>query len=421
MLDILLEYMGLFIKEMWNLCIEMAPYLLLGMLVSGLISIFIDSSFIYKHIGGKNIGSILKSTIFGIPLPLCSCGVIPVAATLRESGASKGSTVSFLVSTPQTGVDSIFLTYGMLGPVFALFRPLAALFSGIFSGVVINTLDDDVHHHSSDTGKNSKTKDPIDKRILSGIKYGFITLPQDIVTPLIQGLIVAAAIAIFIPPDFIAKHFSSSTYIQFIMMLAVSLPIYVCATASIPIAVALMAKGITPGAVFVFLMAGPATNASSIAIIKNILGKRTLYHYVALISFTAILFGIILDTFFTITLPKISSHGHHHGMEGWGPTIIALTFLLVLVNAYIAKFRPEKQASSELENEMKNQQEQIAITVDGMTCSHCKESVESAIYSFNGVVNASVDLLTGKVLVSGAGIDEEALKDKITAKGFSIK
>jgi len=168
-------------------------------------------------------------------------------------------------------------------------------------------------------------------------------------------------------------------------------------------------------------MAGPATNASSNAIIKNILGKRTLYHYVALISFTAILFGIILDTFFTISLPKISSHGHHHGMEGWGPTIIALTFLLVLVNAYIAKFRPEKQASSELENEMKNQQEQIAITVDGMTCSHCKESVESAIYSFNGVVNASVDLLTGKVLVSGAGIDEEALKDKITAKGFSIK
>ena len=204
-------------------------------------------------------------------------------------------------------------------------------------------------------------------------------------------------------------------------MLAVSLPIYVCATASIPIAVALMAKGITPGAVFVFLMAGPATNASSIAIIKNILGKRTLYQYVALISFTALLVGIILDTFFTITLPKISSHGHHHGMEGWGPTIIALIFLLVLVNAYLAKFRPEKQASSELENEMKNQQEQIAITVDGMTCSHCKESVESAIYSFKGVVNASVDLLTGKVLVSGAGIDEEALKDKITAKGFSIK
>tara|TARA_B100001175_G_scaffold314681_1_gene324534 strand:- start:546 stop:1811 length:1266 start_codon:yes stop_codon:yes gene_type:complete len=421
MLDILLEYMGLFIKEMWNLCIEMAPYLLLGMLVSGLISIFIDSSFIYKHIGGKNIGSILKSTIFGIPLPLCSCGVIPVAATLRESGASKGSTVSFLVSTPQTGVDSIFLTYGMLGPVFALFRPLAALFSGIFSGIVINSFDDDLHHHSKDSSNISKTKDPIDKKIISGIKYGFLTLPQDIVVPLFQGLVVAAAIAIFIPPDFIAEHFSSSTYIQFIMMLAVSLPIYVCATASIPIAVALMAKGITPGAVFVFLMAGPATNASSIAIIKNILGKKTLYHYVALIAFTAVLFGIILDAFLIITLPEISSHDHHHGMEGYGATIISLIFLLILANSYFARFRSKKEVPVELENEIENDQEQIAITVDGMTCSHCKESVESAIYSFNGVVDASVDLLTGKVLVVGSGIDEDALKEKISKKGFSIK
>ena len=148
MLDIIIDYMLLFLREMWGLCLEMAPYLLLGMLVSGLISIFIDSSFIFKHIGQKNAGSVLKSTLFGIPLPLCSCGVIPVAATLRESGASKGATVSFLVSTPQTGVDSIFLTYGMLGPMFALFRPLAALASGFFSGIVINNFDHDMHHLS---------------------------------------------------------------------------------------------------------------------------------------------------------------------------------------------------------------------------------------------------------------------------------
>ena len=138
----MVHYFGQFIQEMWSLCMEMAPYLLLGMLVSGLISIFIDSSFVSRHVGQKNIPSIMKSTLFGIPLPLCSCGVIPVAATLRESGASKGSTVSFLVSTPQTGVDSILLTYGMLGPVFAIFRPLAALFSGLFRGIVINHFDD---------------------------------------------------------------------------------------------------------------------------------------------------------------------------------------------------------------------------------------------------------------------------------------
>ena len=421
MLDLILDHMLLFLKEMWGLCVEMAPYLLLGMLVSGLISIFIDSSFIFKHIGQKNLGSILKSTVFGIPLPLCSCGVIPVAATLRESGASKGSTVSFLVSTPQTGVDSIFLTYGMLGPVFALFRPLAALFSGLFSGIVINSFDDDTHHHLSDSGNASISKEPMNKRIISGIKYGFISLPADIVVPLLQGLVVAAAIAIFIPPDFIAKNFSSSIYLQYIMMLAVSLPIYVCATASIPIAVALMAKGITPGAVFVFLMAGPATNASSIAVIKNILGKKTLYHYLALIALTAVLFGIILDTFLTITLPEMLSHTHHHGMDGYGSIILSLIFLMILANAYLSRFKADDHISLDKKNEIGNDQDKIAITVDGMTCSHCKESVESAIYSFKGVVTASVDLLTGKVIVVGSGLDETALKEKITTKGFSIK
>ena len=421
MLDIIIDYMLLFLREMWGLCLEMAPYLLLGMLVSGLISIFIDSSFIFKHIGQKNAGSVLKSTLFGIPLPLCSCGVIPVAATLRESGASKGATVSFLVSTPQTGVDSIFLTYGMLGPMFALFRPLAALASGFFSGIVINNFDHDMHHHLSESDNDPKTKDSLHKRIISGVKYGFLTLPADIVIPLTQGLVVAAAIAILIPPQFIAEHFSSSNLIQYTMMLAVSLPIYVCATASIPIAVVLMAKGITPGAAFIFLMAGPATNASSIAVIKNILGKRTLYHYLVLIAFTAISFGYILDNFLTITLPDMSSHTHHHVMDDFGSIILSVIFLVILVNAYFYRSKSESTDSKDIENNIENDQEKIAITVDGMTCSHCKESVESAIYSFSGVASASVDLLTGNVIVVGSGLDETALKEKITAKGFSTK
>ena len=421
MLDIIVNHMLLFLEEMWGLCVEMAPYLLLGMLVSGLISIFIDSSFIFKHIGQKSVGSVLKSTLFGIPLPLCSCGVIPVAATLRESGASKGSTVSFLVSTPQTGVDSIFLTYGMLGPMFALFRPLAALISGFFSGVVINNFDHDTHHHLSESDNDSRLKESYYKRTIAGIKYGFLTLPADIVIPLSQGLVVAAAIAIFIPPHFIAEHFSSSISIQYIMMLAVSLPIYVCATASIPIAVALMAKGITPGAVFIFLMAGPATNASSIAVIKNILGNRTLYHYLALIAFTAISFGFILDNFLTITIPDFSSHTHHHIMDDYGSILLSVIFLAILVNAYFYRFKSESGDATNMENDIGNDQEKIAITVDGMTCSHCKESVESAIYSFSGVVSASVDLLTGNVIVVGSGLDETALKEKITAKGFSTK
>ena len=330
--------------EVWMLCVEMAPYLLLGMLVSGLISIFIKKNMVLKQIGSKNFKSILKSTLFGIPLPLCSCGVIPVAATLRESGASKGSTTSFLVSTPQTGIDSIFLTYGMLGPVFALFRPLAALVSGVFSGMIINTLDDEEHHHKSNSDDTLNKEIPLKERMVSGLKYGFLTLPADIVVPLLQGLIVAAVIAVFIPPNLIADYFSGNSYAIYIMMLLVSLPIYVCATASIPIAVALMAdQGITAGAVFVFLMAGPATNASSIAVIKNILGKRTLYYYISLIACTSVIFGIILDTFITIkSVPSFDLVHMHHG-DGIVPVLFTLLFIGILINSYFYKEKGSKK------------------------------------------------------------------------------
>tara|TARA_B100001123_G_C15293560_1_gene1018332 strand:- start:69 stop:1265 length:1197 start_codon:yes stop_codon:yes gene_type:complete len=398
----------------------MSPFLLLGMFVSGLISMFINSRLILMHIGSKNFLSILKSTVLGIPIPLCSCGVIPVAATLRDSGASKGATVSFLVSTPQTGVDSIFLTYGMLGPVFALFRPLAAFVSGIFSGMVINRFDNDTHHHN-DTDDTPDDKKLLFERLKSGFRYGFLTLPADIVVPLFQGLVIAAAIAIFIPPDFIAEYFSFNSYVMLIMMLAVSLPIYVCATASIPIAVALMAKGVSAGAVFVFLMAGPATNASSITVVKNILGEKTMYHYLLLISFTAIIFGLLLDSFIPIILPTISEFSHVHTSDGYVSILLTILFVLILVNAYIYKRKSGIPKIADVETEFDGSKDRLSIMIDGMTCSHCKENVENAVYSCTGVENTLVDLLTGQVIVIGTRLDEKTIKDKIKDIGFSFK
>ena len=421
MLNLVVDYLGLFLLEIWSLCLQMSPFLLMGMFVSGLISMFVNSRLILKHIGSKNFLSILKSTVLGIPVPLCSCGVIPVAATLRDSGASKGSTVSFLVSTPQTGVDSIFLTYGMLGPVFALFRPLAAFVSGIFSGMVINSFDDDTHHHLPDPDDAPNDKKPFIERLYSGLSYGFLTLPSDIVVPLFQGLIIAAAIAIIIPPDFIAEKFSTNSYIMLFMMLAVSLPIYVCATASIPIAVALMAKGVTAGAVFVFLMAGPATNASSIAVVKNILGRKTMAHYLFLISSTAVLFGFILDSFITIGLPAVSSSSHTHADDSYISLFFTILFVLILLNAYTHKLKGGIPKPDGNENIIDGSQDRLSIRVDGMTCSHCRESVESAVYSCSGVESTSVDLLKGLVFVIGSELDESAIKDKIKSRGFSLK
>ena len=418
-MELILEYIVKVVAEVWMLCIEMAPYLLLGMFVSGLISIFIDKDIVLKQIGSKDFKSILKSTLFGIPLPLCSCGVIPVAATLRESGASKGSTASFLVSTPQTGIDSIFLTYGMLGPVYALFRPLAALISGIFSGMMINTLDDEKHYHKSNSDNSSNKEIPLKDRMITGLRYGFLTLPADIVVPLFQGLIVAAVIAVFIPPNLIAEYLYANSFVIYILMLLVSLPIYVCATASIPIAVALMSKGITAGAVFVFLMAGPATNASSIAVIRNILGKKTLYYYLSLIAFTAVLFGIILDTFFNISSVPHSNLAHEHHGDGIIPILLTIIFIGILTNSYFNKFMGGRSIELESKNEVKSLDQNLSFTVNGMTCSHCKESVESAILSFKSVVDTTIDLATGNVIISGNDLDVKAIKDKITSRGFT--
>ena len=315
----------------------------------------------------------------------------------------------------------MFLTYGMLGPVFALFRPIAAFVSGILSGVVINNFDEDEHHHirKEDLKKNNQLQ--IKDKIISGFKYGFISLPADIVVPLFKGLLVAAAISIFLPPDYIANHFTSNIYVQFFTMLVISIPFYVCATASIPVAVALMAKGISPGAAFIFLMAGPATNASSIAVIKNILGAKTLYLYLALISFSAIFFGFIFDLFFIETAFTIPDMLHHHNHGSGIDTLLGFVFILTLINAYVSRFKGNEHVNHSNDVLLNESFSQKQIIVDGMTCGHCKESVESVLNAFESVKKASVDLISGKVLIEGVDIEIDEIKEKITSRGFSVR
>ena len=417
MIHFLSSFIQSFIEEFWSLCIETAPYLLLGMFFSGLIYIFIDSKFILKHIGSKSLSSILKSTLMGIPIPLCSCGVIPVASTIRNSGASKGSTVSFLISTPQTGIDSIFMTYGMMGPVFAIFRPFAAFISGIISGIVVNRFDDESHNHVSKNYSNQEKVNLIE-RLKIGFNYGFVVLPSDILVPLLQGLSVAAFISIVIPPDFIATYFSDSKYLVFILMLFISLPIYVCATASVPIAVALMAKGVSAGAVFVFLMAGPATNASSIAVVKKILGKKVMFLYLFLVATISVFFGIVFDLFLRAELPiSLHHHAHDHG-QNYFSTILAISFILLMINAYFNKSRTINMTNFS-ENTKFN--DKLSLIVKGMTCSHCKQSVENGLGNIPEVENTIVNLETGQVIIQGDKLNKDTITTTIENLGFSIK
>ena len=406
---------------MWGICLEMAPYLLLGFLFSGIISVFIDDSFVYKQIGRKKFSSVLKSTLMGIPLPLCSCGVIPVAATLKDYGASKGATTSFLVSTPQTGLDSIFLTYGMLGPVFAIFRPAAAFISGLFCGLIVNIVDEEEHIHHSSNSKIKKNNSSFKERLKSGLKYGFLSLPEDIVVPLFQGLVIAASIGFFVPPDFIASYVSANALLEYFVMLLVSLPLYVCATASIPIALVLYSKGISAGAIFIFLMAGPATNASSIAIIGNIMGRKILYVYMVLIAFSAVFFGVLFDLFFEVNDNILNKHSHHHMHENLFYMILTVFFGFIMANAYYSKKRkniPNIEISKKPEQ---SYADSLDLIVNGMTCNHCKESVESSIKSVHEDAETSIDLTSGKVLIRGLGLDEITIREKIEGRGFTVE
>ena len=405
---------------MWGICLEMAPYLLLGFLFSGIISVFIDDSLVYKQIGQKKFSSVMKSTLMGIPLPLCSCGVIPVAATLKDYGASKGATTSFLVSTPQTGLDSIFLTYGMLGPVFAIFRPIAAFISGLFCGLIVNTIDEEEHIHSSQNSKIKKNISSFTERLANGLKYGFLTLPEDIVVPLFQGLVIAACIGFFVPPDFIASYVSSNALLEYFVMLLVSLPLYVCATASIPIALVLYSKGISAGAIFIFLMAGPATNASSIAIIGNIMGKKILYIYMVLIAFSAVFFGVIFDLFFELN-DNILKNNPHHMHENLFYIILTVLFGFIMANAYYSKRMKNIPNIETPTNSEKNYADSLDLIVNGMTCSHCKESVESSIKSIHSDAKTSIDLASGKVLIRGLNLDEVTIREKIEGRGFTVE
>ena len=292
----MIEYAKFIIVDFWATVAEMSPYLLFGFFVAGTLSVLISQGFVERHLGGRGPWPLIKACLFGIPLPLCSCGVIPVSMSLRKHGASKGSVVSFLLSTPQTGVDSIFVTLSLLGPVFAVFRPLAALVTGVLGGGLVNMVD-----KKADQNENSQCTDECCAetenkiKFLSGLKYGFVTLPRDIGKAMLVGLLIAAAISAFVPEGFFAEKLGTGIFAMIVMMF-LGIPVYVCATASVPVAAALILKGLTPGAAIVFLMTGPATNAASFVTIWKILGRRTAITYLLTVAGCALASGILLDS-----------------------------------------------------------------------------------------------------------------------------
>jgi uncharacterized protein len=319
--------------DFWVTATQMSPYLLFGFLVAGLISIFISARWVERHLGGHGFLPILKASLFGVPLPLCSCGVIPVSMGLRQHGASKGATIAFLLSTPQTGVDSIFVTYSLLGPIFAIIRPVAALITGLVGGILVDWFGykrtSEPTEHKECDGSCCQASPTFGRRVINGMRYGFVVLPRDIGKSMLIGLVLAAIITAFVPDRFFAERLGSGIGAMLLMML-VGIPLYVCATASVPIAAAMILKGLSPGAALVFLMTGPATNAAGLATVWQTLGSRTTLLYLLSIVVCALAFGLVVDAFaLRVTVAVTEHHDHEMGPTVLGGISAVLLFLLL--------------------------------------------------------------------------------------------
>lgn len=332
-------------EQIYALVNEMSPYLLLGFLFAGIMHVFIPSVVYSRYLSGHNFRSVFYAALFGVPLPLCSCGVLPTAMGLRKEGASKGATISFLIATPETGVDSIAATYSLMGLPFAIVRPVMAFFTSLLAGSVVNTFDKDdttpvmnneteeshCHcHHNTDMKELSF----VDK-IKEALRYAFIDMMEDIGKWLVVGLVVAALITIYVPDEFF-EVFKNNTLLSMLLVLCIAIPMYICATGSIPIAVALIMKGLTPGAALVLLMAGPACNVASLLVINKFLGRRTLLLYLCSIILGAIAAGFIIDQLPTEWfLPTLMKTADCHEAEGysWFNVICTIILAVLLLNA----------------------------------------------------------------------------------------
>ncbi|MFI3279468.1 MAG: permease [Rikenellaceae bacterium] len=415
-----------YLSELLNMLNAMSPYLLLGFFVAGLLHVYVPKSTFSRYLSGKGFRPVFLATLFGVPLPLCSCGVIPTAMSLKKEGASAGATVAFLIATPQTGVDSILATYGLLGLPFAILRPIVALIVGLFGGVLTDQFSGE---EQSSKGKSSSSTASSKKlTFVDALKYGFVDMLQDLGKWLSIGLLIAAAITLFVPTS-VFELFDDNYLLNILVVLLLSIPMYICSTGSLPIAVSLMMKGISPGAALIFLMAGPATNVATLAVVRKVLGTRTTILYLASIILGAIGFALLIDfvlpsEWFAAKVVAVSQCGECSDGVAWWHTACSVIFLALLINAYILKFIHGGHSHNADTQDDKPSEPQATklqkFKVDGMRCNHCKANVEKAIGTIEGVTSASAELSSGIVEVVGEASQEEVCR-AVKALGFEIK
>lgn len=352
------------LNELLYLTLEAAPWLLLGLVIAALIKAFSDRLALARYLSGESTGATVRAALIGAPLPLCSCGVVPATLGLRDAGAGRGPSMAFLVATPETGPDSISVSYGLLGPVYAIARPIAAVIGAIVTGLVSGRLAGPAPAATpaaGDTGccgsepaesdccsTDKATIDPTSTgaRLSGGFSYAFGQVLLDIMPWMLFGLVIAATAVVLIPDGFFDSPWGLAG--SYLLMAVIGIPMYVCATASTPIAAGLLVAGMSPGAALVFLLAGPATNIGTLGILRHHFGTRLIAIYLACVIICALIAGIILDLLwlkFDWALPQSAPAGHAMGMD-W-PGGIALAVLAVItVYAYLRRWTARRKEST---------------------------------------------------------------------------
>ena len=404
-----------FLNSLLYLLNEMSPYILLGFLIAGVLHAFISRETFARHLSDNSLGTVVKAALIGVPLPLCSCGVLPTAIAMRRNGASRAASSAFLISTPQTGVDSIAATWSLLGPAFAVLRPVAALVTAVFGGVAVGSTE-----RISGEGERSKiAPEVVEERpstfmgkLAASLRYGFVDLVGSIGLWLTVGLVIAALITVYVPADFFAI-LGNRPIVSMIIALIVAVPMYVCATGSIPIALSLILKGLSPGTAFVLLMAGPAANFASFTLISREMGRRAATVYLGSIIVGAIAMGLAIDylmpAHWFVVGHDAAMHGACHHEFSTFSTLCSAILAALLIFSLIRRFyNPKTNTHTDMTQEY---------IITGMNCPHCQNAVRKAIAAIDGVDTVEVDLHAGLATVDGS-VNHEAVIEAVHAAGF---
>ena len=396
----------------------MAPYLLLGFLIAGVLHVFVPQRFYANYLSRSNKLSVVWAALLGVPLPLCSCGVIPTAIGLRNEKASKGAIASFLIATPQTGIDSILATFSLMGLGFAVIRPVAALVTGICGGLLVNWLvrEDDAKDESAASCQVERGN-----RLWRVLKYAYYDMLRDIGLRLLVGLVVAALIQVAVPDEFFLQ-FGSQPLLQMLVILVIAVPMYICSTGSIPVATALMMKGLSPGAALVMLMAGPAVNLASILVVNKAMGRRFTSIYLMTIVGFAVLFGLLLNaagsSLFALHSSLVAPHGDCCMSTSAQPspfklvcaTVLTLLIIFALMMKLFSKFTAKKPLDPDV----------TVYRVEDMHCSHCEAAVVRAVEEVAGVEKAKASASANTLTVKGSAT-EEAVRAAVEGIGYTFK